>query len=357
MNNNTTIGIDLGNTKHTVCALDADGEILFRKEIANTPEALKPFFDENRGATVAMETGLCCRWVSALARVCGCDTIVGNARKLAATYEDKHKNDANDAEKIARIARADRKLFHPVALRDDEHHLLMQILELRDGEVRARTRRINSIRGMCKAAAVFLPDCDAASFHKVAPGAMPNAQRKLFKPALDALSASDRAIRRYDAMIEDYCRKQFRAETELLQTVPGVGQITAAAFVAAIDDPAKFGRARDAGAYFGLTPAQDQSGASDAPKRITKAGNDMVRKLLVNCANRVLRKDARDTSLKRHGDRISARGGKIAKRKAKVAVARKMAVMMLAMLKSGREYDDALAGAPPAASTEPEHAA
>lgn len=251
MKNNNTIGIDLGNTKHTVCALDADGGILFRKEIANTPEALKPFFEENRGATVAMETGLCCRWVSALAKGCGCDAIVGNARKLAAIYEDKHKNDANDAEKIARLARFDRKLFHPVALRDDEHHLLMQILEFRDGEVRAR----------------------------------------------------------------------------------------------------------DAGAYFGLTPAQDQSGASDAPKRITKAGNDMVRKLLVNCANRVLQKDARDTSLKRHGDKISARGGKIAKRKAKVVVARKIAVMMLSMLKSGREYDDALAGAPPAASPTSEPAA
>ena len=342
MTNNNTIGIDLGNRKHSVCALDADGNVLFRKEVANTPEALKPFFEENRGATVAMETGLCCRWISALSKACGCDTIVGNARKLAMIWGDKNKNDKNDAEKIARMARADRTLFHPVALRDDAHHQLFQLLELREGEVKERTRRINSIRGVCKANAVFLPDCDAASFGKKAPPAMPAELRKLFRPALDALAATDRAIRRYDAMVEDYCRRMFPSETGLLQTVPGVGPVTAAALVAAIGDPSRFGKARDAGSYFGLTPGQDQSGDGDAPKRVTKTGNDMVRKLLVNCANRIAQRNARDNALKRHGEKISARGGKVAKRKARVAVARKLAVLMLAMLKSGMEYDDGL---------------
>ena len=75
-----TIGMDLGNKKHTVCALGQAGKVLWRKGVANTPEALKPFFEENAGETVAMETGQCCRWISALAKSCGCDVLVGHRR-------------------------------------------------------------------------------------------------------------------------------------------------------------------------------------------------------------------------------------------------------------------------------------
>ena len=80
MENDITIGMDLGNRKHVVCALDRAGKVLFRSEVANTPEALEAFFRQHAGATVAMETGLCCRWISALSAKCGCDTVVGNAR-------------------------------------------------------------------------------------------------------------------------------------------------------------------------------------------------------------------------------------------------------------------------------------
>ena len=97
MENDITIGLDLGNKKHAVCALDRAGKVLWRREVANTPEALKPFFEANAGATVAMETGLCCRWISALAKSCGCDASVGNARKLAAIWQSKRKHDENDA--------------------------------------------------------------------------------------------------------------------------------------------------------------------------------------------------------------------------------------------------------------------
>ena len=77
MENDITIGMDLGNRKHVVCALDRAGKVLFRSEVANTPEALEAFFRQHAGATVAMETGLCCRWISALSAKCGCDTVVG----------------------------------------------------------------------------------------------------------------------------------------------------------------------------------------------------------------------------------------------------------------------------------------
>ena len=146
-----TIGMDLGNKKHAVCALDQAGKVMWRREVANTPEALTAFFEENADATVAMETGLCCRWISALAKSCGCDVVVGNARKLAAIWMGKQKNDENDALMIAKLARADRELFHPVALRDNERHEMVQVIELRDVAVSQRTQAVNSVRGLCKA--------------------------------------------------------------------------------------------------------------------------------------------------------------------------------------------------------------
>ena len=205
-----------------------------------------------------METGTHCRWISSLAKRCGCDAMVGNARKLRAIWESSQKNDWKDAQMIANIARTSRELFHPESLRDDEHHALVQLIELRDIVVAQRTQVVNAIRGMCKACGYMLPKCDA-------------------------------------------------------------------------------------GCYFGLTAGQDQSGDIDKPKTITKGGNEMMRKLLVTAANYILRESSKDSALKRYGGRICARGGKIARRKAKVAVARKLAVIMMAMLQSRKPYQDNLA--------------
>ena len=338
-----TVGMDLGNKKHTVCALDQAGNVLWRRDVANTPEALKPFFDANAGATVAMETGLCCRWISALAKSCGCDVLVGNARKLAAIWQSKRKNDENDALTIAELARASHRLFHPVELRDDERHEMVQVIELREVAVSQRTQAVNSVRGLCKAHGVFIPKCDASCFHRVAKQSIPAGMAWKFGPMLRHLKEIAATIKRYDAMLEKYAQAHFKEEVDLLRTIPGVGQITSCAFVAHVADPRRFGSARDAGAYFGLAPGQDQSGDRDAPKRITKTGSTLVRHLLVTAANYIMRDSSADTALKRHGERICARGGKVARRKAKTAVARKLAVLMMAMLKSGKPYDDGLA--------------
>ncbi len=348
MSNYITIGMDLGNRKHTVCAIDGAGEVLWRKKVTNTPEALKPFFEENAGATVAMETGLCCRWISALAKRCGCEVLVGNARKLAPIWQSMQKSDENDAFMIAKLARFDRGLFHPVSLRDDERHEMVQILELREVAVSQRTQAVNSVRGLCKAMGVFIPDCDATRFHKVAKDAIPRDLAWKFMPMLRQLKETAETIRRYDAMLKRYASDHFGEEVALASTIPGIGPVTSCAFVALVGDAKRFGKARDAGVYFGLTPARDQSGDRDAPKRVTKAGSKMMRRLLVTAANYVMRTSSPDTAIKRHGMRICARGGKIAKRKAKVAIARKLAVVMLAMLKSGKPYEDRVAANIPA---------
>ena len=336
-----TIGMDLGNEKHAVCALDESGQILFRKDIDNKPEVLEQFFREHAGATVAMETGLCCRWISALAKACGCEAVVCNARKLTAIWQNQHKNDENDALLIAQLTRVDRRIVHPVALRDDEHHEIVQIIELRAVAVAQRTQAVNAVRGLCKACGVFIPGCDASCFHKVAAETIPREIAWKFRPMLRHLKETEALIRQYDKMLAKYAGAHFGEEVGLLQTAPGVGTVTACAFVAFVDDVRRFRKARDAGVYFGLTPAQDKSRTQDKPKRITKAGNGIMRCLLVNAANYILRKSSPDTALKRHGMAICARGGKVARRKAKVAVARKLATVLFAMLRSGRPYEDA----------------
>jgi len=142
----------------------------------------------------------------------------------------------------------------------------------------------------------------------------------------------------YDALIADAVKRLHGEEAALLEPIAGVGPVTAAAFLAAVGDPAAFGNARDAGPYFGLVPRQDQSGETDKQQRVSKEGNQIVRRLLVTAANYITGPFGKDSDLRRHGMRIAERGGKNAKKRAKVAVARKPAVLMLAILKSRSAY-------------------
>ena len=340
-----TIGMDLGNRKHLACGLDAGGRKVLECEVENTREALGAFFQEHAGSLVGMETGTHCRWISALAESCGCEAKVADARRLGLVFGSKRKNDRVDAEKIARVLKMDAALFHPVKLRDDRRHHLLQLLKLRDGMVSCRTLMVNKVRGLCKARGVSLRKCDAASFAAWAGSGLPEGLKGMFKPLLDALAAVDAAIEAYDAQVEEAVEAGYKEDAELPRGVPGVGPVTSAAFIAVAGDVSRYRRARDAGSYLGLVPGQDQSGDSDAPRPITKEGDALVRRLLVNSANHILRTNSADSPLKRFGERLCARGGKIARRKAKVALARKIAVVMAALLMTRRPYENPFAGA------------
>lgn len=344
MKDGITIGMDLGNRMHKAVGLDANGREVFYEEVANTPEDVKGFFERHRGATVGMETGTHCRWISALASICGCDALVGNARKLRLIFESSRKNDWRDARMLAELCRSSKVLFHPVALRSDERHKLLQMLKLRDGFVASRTRMVNMVRGMCKAVGVILPKCDAASVIRHS-GMIRKVDEDMFAPAFAEIDALTEAIREYDRMIGEYVQRHFSDDDELLRTIPGVGPVTSASFIASIPSPEIFAKPRDAGAYFGLVPMQDQSGDTDSPRRISKEGSQMARRNLVTAANYILRESSRDTTLKRFGLKVRGPdgGGKVAKRKAKVAVARKLAVVMAAILKSRKPYQGDMA--------------
>jgi transposase len=169
--------------------------------------------------------------------------------------------------------------------------------------------------------------------HKV-----PASVREVSKPLFAMLKELDKKIGLYDTMTADAVKRLHGEEATLLESIAGVGPVTVAAFLAAVGDPATFGSARDAGCYFGLVPRQDQSGQTDKQLRISKEGNEIVRRLLVTASNYIMGPFGKDSDLRRHGQRIADRGGKNARKRAKVAVARKLAVVMLAILKSRTAY-------------------
>ena len=133
--------------------------------------------------------------------------------------------------------------------------------------------------------------------------------------------------------------KESYPETELLRQVEGIGPLTALTFVLTLEDPYRFEKSRSVGAYLGLVPASDQSGERDPQRRISKEGDEMLRRLLVGSAHYILGPFGSDSDLRRHGEKIASRGGKNAKKRAVVAVARKLSVLLHRLWVNAEVYD------------------
>lgn len=333
----TVIGMDMGDKNHKAVGISEDGEAVDRAEVPCTPEDVRAYLKRHPGALLAVETGTHCRWVSKLGMELGHEVLVGNARKLRMIWDSSRKNDWRDAEMLAKVARTDRSLLHPVTLRGDGDQGLMRLVKSRDLLVKSRTGIVNQIRGFCKSEGARLPKCSSESFVRLE-HEVPPAVRAVSKPLFAMLKELAKKIGVYDKMLADTVKRSHGEEAALLDTITGVGPVTAAAFLAAVGDVSTFGSARDAGPYFGLVPRQDQSGETDKQLRISKEGNEIVRRLLVTAANYIMGPFGKDSDLRRHGMKIAERGGKNARKRAKVAVARKLAVVMLAVLKSRSAY-------------------
>jgi transposase len=170
-----------------------------------------------------------------------------------------------------------------------------------------------------------LPKCPARSFHNKAPQHIPEALRPALEPVLEQIASLTERIRQYDRLLVAIS-KEHHPETELLCQVEGIGPLTALTFVLTLEDPYRFERSRSVGAYLGLVPATERSGERDPQRRISKEGDQMLRKLLVGSAHYILGPFGSDSDLRRHGQKIASRGGKNAKKRAAVAVARKLCV-------------------------------
>lgn len=342
----TTIGADVSDRTTKICVMTkAEGgerRIVVETTCATTKagfeEALSKF---DRSWPVVFETGTHCRWMDRLFKEMGFKTIVGNPGKIPSITKSNTKNDRNDARELARLAIADPAMLHPVFLRDEVYQQMLRFHHARNMLISQRTQTINQIRGFAKSMGHRIECSSTEKFHELSKADWPRELEECAWPLMGVLKTVNLKIKAYDRLIERLAeRPEFKPMVERVRVVYGVGVIGSTVFVAAIGGrPDRFDHTRDIGAYLGMIPKQDQSGDDDKQLHITHAGADIVRATLVECAGVVMMSNAKDTDLKLKGLRIAMHGGGIAKKKAKVAVARALAVTMLALLKDPeREY-------------------
>ena len=296
----TTIGVDLGDKFHSFCMLDEDGEVVQEGRMASTAGALEKMFASRPTVLVALEAGTHSPWVSRLLESWGHKVLVGNARKLRLIYADTGKNDDRDAEMLARIARFDPRLLWPIHHRGLRAQSHLAVLKGRDALVKSRTMLINHARGIVKSVGGRLPSSSADSFCKKAYGAVPEMLQDALDPIFRTIAELTQKIKGMDKKIAELCQEEY-PETERLQEVKGVGPVTSLAFVLTLEEPDRFAKSRAVPVYLGLTPRRDQSGEVDKQLRITKAGDEYLRRLLISCAHYILGAFGEDSDLRRWG--------------------------------------------------------
>ena len=332
------VGIDLGDKKSNYCFLDAAAKIVAEGKLATTRAQMAAYFSALPKCRIAVEVGTHSPWVSALLESYGHEVFVANPRKMESIHKNKRKNDKVDARTLARLVRADPELLYPIRHRGVEARHDLVLLRARDALVSARTKLINCVRGLAKSVGGRVPTCSAESFHKVAEEALPEDVREALLPLVVQIEVMTARIRKYDEKVELMAEQKY-PETGALRQPNGVGPVTSLAYVLTLEKPERFQKSRDVGAYLGLVPKQDDSGESSKQLRITKEGDNMVRRLLVGSAHYILGPFGEDCDLRRFGMKLAARGGKNAKKRAVVAVARKLAVLLHRLWLTGEEYE------------------
>jgi transposase len=335
-----TAGLDLGDKYSYLCLIDQQsGEVIEEGRLRTTPEAFRRrFASQEQPMRIAIEAGTHSPWASRVLEECGHEVLVANARKLRLIYANKRKTDEIDAENLARLARLDPKLLYPLKHRGEESQAHLALIRSREALVGTRTQLVNHVRGALKSFGHRLPRCPARSFHKNAPEHIPEALRPALGPILEQIGSLTERIRDYERRLETVAKDHY-PETELLRQVEGIGPLTALTFVLTVEDPYRFEKSRSVGAYLGLVPATDRSGDRDPQKHISKEGDEMLRKLLVGSAHYILGPFGSDSDLRRHGEKIASRGAKNAKKRAAVAVARKLSVLLHRLWVTGDAYD------------------
>ena len=332
------VGIDLGDKVSHYAVLGKGKEFLDEGKIPTTEEGFRRQFGHWKPARIALEAGTHSRWVAPLLSGMGHEVIVANPRQLKALTQSTRKNDAEDARKLALYARADVGILQPVQQRSQEAQRELLKLQTREAVVRVRAHLTSTVRGLVKGFGNRVRPCSTQGFVEVARESLPESLRTILQPVLDVIELATELIRQADQQVERMVKEHPVAWR--LDQVPGVGPVTAMAYVLTLEDPGRFRQSRKVGSYFGLTPWSHQSGESDPQRGITKAGNELVRRLLVQCAHRLLGPKGVDCAIRRWGLHLAGDGkNKKLKKRAVVAVARKLAVLLHVLWVSGKPFE------------------
>jgi transposase len=338
MKDTITIGMDLGDKFNIAVVFNGEGKEVAVAKVSNTKVGISKYFKKYQGSTVAIEAGTHSPWISRCLEDLGCHVYVGNPRKLRFIWDSMDKSDERDARMLGMVCRIEPRLLSPLRHRGQKAQSDLALVKSRDILVTTRTRLINHVRSVVKTNGERLPSCSTDYFVQRCAAHVPEDLQASLACILESITQVSDKIHELDAEIDRMCREEY-PETQLLQQVPGVGPITALAFVLTLEDPAHFKKSRQVGAFLGLTPRRDQSGDTDKQLRITKAGNIYMRKLLITSSHYIIGRFGPDSHLRRHGLSIAERGGKNAKKRAVCAVARKLGVLLHRLWSSEQPYE------------------
>ena len=333
-----TIGLDLGDRSSSYCVLDEAGKILLEQKLPTTQETMKQIFGRMARCRIAMETGTHSPWVSRLLLALGHEVIVAHAQNVRLIVKSRRKDDRIDARTLARLARIDPELLSPVRHRSAQAQLHLTEIRARAGLVSARTALINAARGLVKSYGERLRKCGSFQVSREIGSGLSTELREALQPLLREVESLNERIQEYDRRIEKMAKERY-PEVALLKQVKGVGDVIATTYVLRIEDPHRFRKSRDAGCFVGLQPGRRNSGESEPQMHISKQGDEYLRTLLVQGAHYILGPFGEDSDLRRWGQKLAERGGKNAKKRAVVAVARKLAVLLHRLWVSGEVYE------------------
>jgi len=332
------IGIDLGDKQSDVCVLNPAGEMEKEFRLRMRAGDVEAYFKGIGRSRVALEAGGQSQWVAEVIEKCGHEVYVANPHKLRYITESDDKDDPGDAYKLAELVHFKPRLLHPIRHRSQAVQADLSWIRAREALVASRTQLVNTVRSLSKGFGVRLEKCSTESFTAKMADRIPAQIRGAVAPLLEIIDHLNEQISYYDQKEEHLARQQY-PKYELLKKVNGVGVHTALSFMLTIGDAGRFEKSRQVGAFLGMRPRKQDSGESKPQLRITKAGDEYLRKTLVNCAHYILGPHGKDSDLRRFGLRICERGSKNAKKRAVIAVARKLAVLLHRLWVTGEAYE------------------
>ncbi|HEV2172798.1 MAG TPA: IS110 family transposase [Nitrospira sp.] len=333
-----TIGLDLGDRWSFYCVLNERGEILREEKLPTTPDAMKRTFEKCPASRIALETGTHSPWVSRLLAELRHEVIVAHAQKVQFITKSSRKDDRHDARTLARLARIDPELLGPVRHRSAQAQLHLTVIRARAELVSARTALINAARGLAKSFGERLPKRGTEQVNRELAAALSPALGEVLEPLLREVESLNERIWEYDQRIEKIAKDVY-PEVALLKQVKGVGTQIALTYILTIDDPHRFPKSREVGCFLGLRPGRRNSGQSEPQRKISKEGDRYLRTMMVQGAHYILGPFGEDSDLRRWGLKLAERGGKNAKKRAVVAVARKLAVLLHRLWVGGEVYE------------------
>ncbi len=333
-----TVGLDLGDRSSWYCMLDEAGEVVGEKKLGTTPKVMKEVFAAMPRSRIALETGMHSPWVSRLLSELGHEVIVAHARNVRLIGESRRKDDRLDAKMLARLARIDPQLLSPVKHRSAHAQADLTVIRARASLVRARTALVNAARGLTKSYGERLRGCNPRNMDAEKAQTLSPELQAALGPLLQALESLSERITEYNQRIEAIAQQNY-PQTAVLKQIKGVGTLIALTYMLTLEDPHRFRKSRDAGCYLGLQPGRRNSGQSEPQMHISKEGDPYLRTLLVQGAHHILGPFGADSDLRRWGLKLAERGGKNGKKRAIIATARKLAVLLHRLWVSGEVYE------------------